>query len=88
MFGEEVSWRSLSEDARAMRAYLLHCCDGACQRHHSANRSNEKFGTLSHWRQRLDKLTSFADIRPATRDTRDRPPDLANLKTSAPWLAP
>jgi hypothetical protein len=70
MFGEEVSWRSLSEmpatkrlhsgfDARAMRAYLLHYCDGACRRHHSANRSNEKFGTLSHQRQRLDKLTNL-----------------------------
>jgi hypothetical protein len=42
-----------------MRAHLLHYCDGACQRHHSANRSNEKFGTLSHWRQRFDKLTSL-----------------------------
>jgi hypothetical protein len=38
---------------------LLHYCDGACQRHHSANRSNEKFRTLSHQRQRLDKLTSL-----------------------------
>jgi hypothetical protein len=49
-------------DARAMQANLLHYCDGACRRHHSANRSNEKFGTLSHWRRRLDKLTNALGI--------------------------